>query len=69
MASVRTLDGVIDLGHRSLPGRGLLAGLANYWNALRDGGAAANDYERLVRQGVPHEHAVERIFEDHFGRR
>ena len=69
MASVRTLHSAIDLDHRSLPGRGVLTGLATYWKALREGSAAANEYERLVRRGVPHEDAVVRIFEDHFGRR
>jgi hypothetical protein len=69
MASVRTVDGAIDLDHRSLPGRGLLTRLATYWNALREGSAAAHDYERLVCHGVAHEEAVVRIFEDHFGRR
>jgi hypothetical protein len=69
MATVRTLASTIDLDHRSLSGRGLLTGLATYWKALREGGAAAHEYERLVRRGVPHEDAVVRIFEDHFGRR
>jgi hypothetical protein len=68
MATVRTLDSAIDLDRPGLPGRGLLNGLATYWEALREGSAAAHDYERLVRRGVAHEEAVARIFKAHFDR-
>jgi hypothetical protein len=70
MAHVRSLDGAFSFEPRSLhgrlPGRSFLARLATYWSALRDGSAAAHDYQRLVRQGTPHAEAVARVFEDHF---
>ncbi|MBO0764333.1 MAG: hypothetical protein J2P50_07075 [Hyphomicrobiaceae bacterium] len=70
MATVRSLDGTEELGHRGLrkgsPGRVFLGRLATYWSAFREARAAAHKYERLVRQGMPHEKAVARIFEDHF---
>jgi hypothetical protein len=70
MATVRSLDGALDFEHRSLrggfPGRSLLAGLATYWSAIREASAAAGEYERLVRRGMPHDEAVARVFEDHF---
>jgi hypothetical protein len=55
-------------GHREMPGQGLLASVATYWKALRDASAALREYEELTRSGIPHEKAVERVFEDHFGR-
>jgi hypothetical protein len=69
MASVRTADGAIDFEHRGLPVRRFLNSVATYWNAIREGGAAADHYERLVRHGTPHEEAVIRVFKEHFGRR
>jgi hypothetical protein len=73
MAHVRSLDGALRFEPRSarglFPGRSFFASFAIYWRALRDGSAAAHDYERLVRQGTPHAEAVARVFENHFDRR
>jgi hypothetical protein len=73
MAHVSSLDGAFHFHPRSargrFPGRGFFASLATCWRALRDGSAAAQDYERLVRRGTPHAEAVARVFEDHFDRR
>ena len=69
MATVRSLDGAVDFEHRGFPVRRFLNSVATYWNAIREGGAAADDYERLVRHGTPHEEAVLRVFKEHFGRR
>ena len=40
-----------------------------YLNAIREGAAAAHEYESLTRRGTSHEVAVEQVFEDHFTRR
>jgi hypothetical protein len=73
MAHVRSLDGTLHFEPRSVrdlfPRRSFFTGLVTYWRALRDGSAAAHEYERLVRQGTPHAEAVARVFEDHFDRR
>jgi hypothetical protein len=69
MASVRSFDSVLDLEPRELPARRVLSRLITCWNAIREGGEAAHEYETLVRRGVPHEEAAERVFADHFGRR
>jgi hypothetical protein len=36
-----------------------------YWEAFRDGLAAARAYEELIARGVPHHVAVQHIFRDH----
>ncbi|HEY7548859.1 MAG TPA: hypothetical protein VH913_04995 [Hyphomicrobiaceae bacterium] len=73
MAHARSLDSTLHFEPRSVrgpfPGRSFFASLATYWQALRDGSAAAHDYQRLVRQGTPHAEAVARVFENHFDRR
>lgn len=69
MASARSVDSVLGLQPRELPVRQVLSRLATYWNAIREGGEAAHQYETLVRRGVPHGEAVERVFADHFDRR
>ena len=69
MASVRTLDGTLHLEPRETPIRRFFSGLTAYLNAIREAGAAAHAYEDLVRHGVPHEEAVGRMFEEHFGGR
>jgi hypothetical protein len=73
MAHVRSLDGALHFEPGSVrglfPRRSFFAGLATYWRALRDGSAAAHEYERLVRRGMPHAEAVARVLEDHFDRR
>lgn len=71
MAAVRSLNGALDYQPRSLGAlRGFFKGLAIYCDAIRAGGAAAHEYNALVRGGVPHDEAVERVFDEHFnGRR
>jgi hypothetical protein len=69
MASVRSLDGVLDLEPRSLGARRFLKTLTIYWNAFGEGAAAAHEYATLTRRGTPHEEAVQRMFEEHFDRR
>lgn len=69
MASINSLNGAIDMEPRGLPVRRLLTALGTYWNAARDGIAAAHDYETLTRRGVAHEEAVKRVFAEHFDRR
>jgi hypothetical protein len=70
MASVRSLDSMLHLEPREIPGRRFLSGLATYLSAIREASAAAHAYDELVRRGTPHEQAVERVFEEHFnGRR
>ena len=48
----------------------LLSGLGSaihlYWDAMREGLAAAGKYQELTARGVPHDTAVRRIFDDHF---
>jgi hypothetical protein len=66
MASARTVDDAIHFERRGLPVRRFLTSVATYWNAIREGGAAAHDYDRLVRHGTPHEEAVLRVFKEHF---
>jgi hypothetical protein len=70
MASVRSLDSMLHLEPREIPGHRFLSGLATYLSAIREASAAAHAYDELVRRGTPHEQAVERVFEEHFnGRR
>ena len=37
-----------------------------YWNAMRDGLAAARAYHEMTSRGVPHDVAVRRVLSDHF---
>jgi hypothetical protein len=69
MATVRSLDGVLDLEPRSPGVRGFLDNLAVYWSAIGEGAAAAHEYETLTRRGVAHEEAVSRVMKAHFDRR
>jgi hypothetical protein len=69
MATVRSLDGVVDFEPRNFGVRRFFKGLKIYWNAIGEGAAAAHEYDALTRRGVAHEEAVEQIFEDHFSRR
>jgi hypothetical protein len=70
MATARSIDSAIHLESRELPGRRFFSRLSTYLNAIREASAAAHDYETLTRRGVPHDEAVERVFEEHFeGRR
>jgi hypothetical protein len=68
MASVRSIDSLLHTEPRELPVRRVLSRLITSWDAIREGGAAAHEYETLVRRGVPHEEAVERVFENHYSR-
>jgi hypothetical protein len=38
-----------------------------YWDAMREGLAAAGKYQELTARGVPHDVAVRRVFNEHFG--
>jgi hypothetical protein len=69
MATAPTLDTRLSLESRELPGRRFFSGLTTYLSAIRDASAASHAYDELVRRGVPHEVAVERVFEDHLGGR
>jgi hypothetical protein len=69
MASVRSLDGALDLEPRNIGARRFFKRLSVYWNAIRDGAAAAHEYDTLTRRGTPHEEAVVQVFEEHFERR
>jgi hypothetical protein len=40
-----------------------------YWNAMRDGLAAARAYHAMTSRGVPHDEAVRRVFDVHFDAR
>jgi hypothetical protein len=67
MASVRSLDGALHFEPR---GRGgFFKSVAVYWSALREGAAAAHEYESLTRQGATHEAAVAQVMKHHFDRR
>ncbi len=70
MATTTSLNGTVDLEPRtSFPVRRFLSGLATYLNAIREGNAAAYDYDRLLQRGVPHDEAVHRVFDEHFASR
>jgi hypothetical protein len=69
MATVRSLGGALDFEPRSLGARRFFKSLYVYWSAIRQGAAAAQEYDALTRRGVAHEEAVEQVFDEHFGRR
>jgi hypothetical protein len=69
MATVRSLDGALDFEPRKLGLRRFFKGLNTYWSAIREGAAAAHEYDTLTRRGIAHQEAVEQVFEDHFGHR
>lgn len=66
MATARSIDSALHLEPREVPGRRFFSGLTTYLSAIREASAAAHEYETLTRRGVPHEEAVERVFEEHF---
>src|SRR5262245_39477088 len=43
--------------------------LRTYWDAMRDGLAAARVYHEMTSRGVPHDEAVRRVFDGHFDAR
>jgi hypothetical protein len=71
MATAPTLDTAahLSLQPRELPGRRFFSGITTYLSAIRDASAASHAYNELVRRGVPHDVAVERVFEEHMGGR
>ena len=69
MATVRSLNGALDLEPRNLGVRRFFKGLTVYLDAISEGAAAAHEYETLTRRGMPHEEAVVQVFEEHFDRR
>jgi hypothetical protein len=70
MASAPTVDSAaLNLEPRELPGRRFLSGLATYLSAIREASAASHAYDELIRRGVSHEEAVERVFDEHLGGR
>ena len=69
MASVRTLDGALRFEPRETPVRRFFSGFTTYLSAMREASEAAHTYEELVRRGIPHQEAVERMFGEHFGGR
>jgi hypothetical protein len=40
--------------------------LAIYWVSLTEALAAARSYDELIRQGVPHDAAIRKVFDAHF---
>jgi hypothetical protein len=66
MATARSIDSGLHLEPREIPGRRFFSGLTTYLSAIREASAAAHQYETLTRHGVPHEQAVERVFDEHF---
>lgn len=43
-----------------------LGSVGTYWEALREGLAAARRYHELTTRGVEHSAAVRQIFDEHF---
>jgi hypothetical protein len=66
MAFVKAFDSALELESNKETARRVLQGLANYWTALREGGAAAHEYEKLTRRGTPHAEAIALVFDKHF---
>jgi hypothetical protein len=64
MATTKSLDDALHFEPHGLGG--FFKGVAVYWSALREGAAAAHEYEKLTRQGATHEEAVAQVFEGHF---
>ncbi len=70
MATATSLNGTEHLEpHTSFPARRFFSGLTTYLDAIREGSAAAYDYDRLLKRGVPHDEAVHRVFDEHFASR
>jgi hypothetical protein len=40
--------------------------IRTYWNAMRDGLAAARAYYAMTSRGVPHDVAARHVFSEHF---
>ena len=40
--------------------------MRTYWDAMRDGLAAARAYHAMTSRGVSHDEAVRRVFDEHF---
>jgi hypothetical protein len=72
MSTLRSVGNALDLQVEpvspSLFGR-LLAAVRIYWSGIRGGMEAARSYQELTRQGMPHEIAIERVFDRHLGGR
>ena len=54
---------------RELPVRRFFSGLTTYLSAIREASNASHAYDEMVRHGIPHEEAVERVFEENFSRK
>jgi hypothetical protein len=69
MSTIKSFDDALDFypaDHRGSSLSRFAHGLRIYWEALRDGLAAARAYNELMRRGVPHDAAVRQIFNAHF---
>jgi hypothetical protein len=69
MASVRSINTDLRLEPREIPGRRILDGLMTYLSAIGEASAAAHAYNEMMRRGIPHAEAVERVFQEHFSSR
>src|SRR5262245_52885554 len=69
MSTIKSFDEALDCfpgaGHRHTLTR-FGKGLRTYWGALTEGLAAARRYHELTARGMPHDVAVQRIFNEHF---
>ena len=70
MSTIKSFDDALNF-FPTAAGRPALARIGRflqvYWGALRDGLAASRAYHELMRRGVPHDVAVHKIFNTHFG--
>jgi hypothetical protein len=72
MNAIKSFDDALDFypgsGHRSALAR-VAGGVRLYFEAMRDGLAAARHYHKLTVRGVAHDVAVAKVFGEHFGAR
>jgi len=72
MSSISSADKALNFRGepRSRPGLADVVGaVRTYWSAMFDGLAAARTYHELTTRGVPHEVAVEKMFDRHLANR
>jgi hypothetical protein len=71
MGHIRSFDDALDFypeAKRSLATRfgGFLGKVTLFWDAFREGQAAAKHYDALRRRGHSHEVAASKVFDVHF---
>jgi hypothetical protein len=67
MSNTNSLNAPIGFGEATTDRLSVLGNtVVLYWQALREGLAAASEYEGLIARGVPHDDAVRRVFNEHF---